>query len=324
MGNTEIVEETQTIAHIVRLDKIQEMIYKIEDELHPDDMSPLITKKIETIRRKSEIMKIHRHKRGLINFVGKTSKWLFGTMDEDDKQEITTHLQELEENTFKISQGLNKQISINDYFNETLHLFIESSMANQNQLVQEYNILSQEVRDIIKHQRLLDATLKLQILEDKVDHVLDNIASAKAGALHPGILTSEEIRTFNISVEKLENARSGILIYDSNTLIINIKIPVKLVKVPLQYLIPIPNNQFHEISEESQAFLEFDNKKYVPKSRVMYKNELKLIKTCLNEKCDKRINVNEELIKINNEVIIGINLKKPEIINNCDERKLVL
>lgn len=269
-------------------------------------------------------MKVRRHRRGLMNFLGKTSKWLFGTMDEEDRQELTKHLQALEENSFKISQGLNQQIRINDYFNETLHLFIENNRANQNQLAREYNNLTQELRELIKHQRVLDATLKLQILEDKVDHILDNIASVKAGALHPGILTIEEINTFNISVEKLENARLGILSYDSNTLVINIKIPVKIVKVPLLYLVPIPNNLSHEISEESQLFIEFNNKQYVAKKKVMYKNELEIIKTCLSEKCNKRINMNEEIIEINKEVILGINLKNPKIVNNCDERKLEL
>lgn len=54
--------------------------------------------KIENIKRKAGILTAHREKTGLINIVGKTCKWLFGTMDDEDNQQINKHLKNIEEN----------------------------------------------------------------------------------------------------------------------------------------------------------------------------------------------------------------------------------
>lgn len=306
------------------MNQIRNIISLVVEELGQENVSPWIQRKIDTIERKTEILKVHRQKRGLMNIVGKAGKWLFGTMDQEDKEEISNHLQTLKENNYQAIQQLNKQIVINDFFNKTLQLLNQKSIENLNQLEKGYNNLSNEVLTLIKHQKTLDATLKLQILEDNINVILDNIASAKIGALHPGILTVEEITGFQITAEKLENARSGILLIDTDTLIINIQIPTKLQQVPHLLLIPLPDRNFHEISEESQAFVEYNKTKYIAERKIMYKRELKPLKTCLNTECSKRINQNEEIVKINENIILGVNLNKTKILNKCDVRNLEL
>lgn len=304
----------------MRGSNIEEILSTIEKEVSTEETSPWIEKKLDAIKNKASMITNHRQKRGLFNIIGKGSKWLFGTMDEEDNRFITEHIEMLEQNNSRIIQGINQQIKINDYFNDTLNLLNQ----NQNTIIQQYSSLSREIRNLIKYQKMLDIALKLQVLESKIDQILDNMASIKMGILHPGILTSEEIREFNITMEKLENARTSIIRMDSDKLLINIQIPTKFSTTPYKLLIPIPNKDFYEIAEEPQTFIETERSKYVMENKIMYRKELKNLKTCLNTECLSRINRNEAIIKLNNNIVLGINLKKPQIVNKCDERNLEL
>lgn len=324
MGYTEVVQDTQTIVHLIRRNHIRDLIDSVEQEIETNDLSPWIRHKIITLKSKADILIAHRQKRGLINIVGQASKWLFGTMDDKDRDEINEHIQELESNSQNLINGLNKQIKINDYFNETIHLFVQTNQKNQNQILKSFSNLSEEVKNLIKSQRILDISLKLEILDDKLNQILDSIASIKAGILHPGILTSNEINQFKINLEKLQNARSGILEMNQNVLLIGIKIPTSYERIPYKLLTPLPNNDCKEIAENPQKFIEVDKIKYILEKDVLYKNELKPLKTCLDTVCYKRINQKEEIIRLSNNVILGVNLKNPNIRNNCDERKLNL
>lgn len=322
LGVTEVVESTQTIVHLIRRNSIRDIISNIEVEIGNEDVSPWIRNKVTNIKDKAEIIVAHRQKRGLINIVGRTSKWLFGTMDDVDKKEISENIQQLEINNQKIMKGVNQQIKINDYFNETLKLFLQTNSKNQNEILRNFKNLSEEIKELVKSQRILDLSLKLQILDDKINQILDSIASIKAGILHPGILTSEEIRDLNITLDKLQNARTGILEMDGDKLLISIKLPSSYKQIPYKLLTPLPDKDNREIAEEPQTFIEIDDTKYELERKILYKNELKLLKTCLNTGCTKRTNKKENIVKVNHNVILGINLRYPKINNYCDERKI--
>lgn len=318
------MEDTQTFIHIIRRNHIKELISNIEQEIGKDKVSPWIKQKIITLRNKAEILVTHRQKRGLINLVGKTSKWLFGTMDDEDRNEIDKHIQELESNNQNLIKGLNEQIKINDFFNETLQLFLQTNDRNQNEILRNFDHLSGEVKHLIESQKILDISLKLQILDDKINQILDSVASIKAGILHPGILTSNEITEFNITLDKLQNARSGILEMNKEMLLIGIKIPINYKKIPYRLLTPLPDKNNQEIDENPQIFVEIDKQKYKVEKEILYKNELKILKTCLDTGCPKRLNDKEEIQRLSTNVILGINLRNPVIKNECDERKLNL
>jgi len=53
-----------------------------------------------------ESEKDKRHRRGLFNFVGKVSKSLFGTMDDDDAQFYHDHIEHLEQGSITLTQLL--------------------------------------------------------------------------------------------------------------------------------------------------------------------------------------------------------------------------
>jgi len=52
--------------------------------------------------------------------VGSSAKWLFGTMDEEERKEVEKHISTFKENMQEADEALNKQIYINTYFNDTI------------------------------------------------------------------------------------------------------------------------------------------------------------------------------------------------------------
>lgn len=322
LGTTEIIEATQTIIHVVKLDDINEMLNKIEEGLKPDGATFWLQNKITALTQKIKILNNRRQKRGLINPVGTVSKWLFGSMDNEDRREIDQHIQALEKGMENTIQTINEQVHINDYFNKTLHLL----MSTENTIIKRRNDVTDSLNVILREQRRLDAVLKLQILEDKVDSLLDNIASIKNGILHPGILLAEEIEAYNITIEKLENAKTGIIMTQNNKLILVINIPVKYKTVPYQILYPVPDKSYLEINENPKYFVKINEIKYdYYKDKIMYEKDLKPLQSCIqNNYCNKKINKDTEINKLDDNVIICKNLYEEKIVNDCDERELYL
>lgn len=321
LGTTEIVEEVQTIIHLVKLDGIKEIISKIEYGLGQDGMTFWLKNKIMSINQKIKILNNGRQKRGLINQVGTVGKWLFGSMDNEDRKQIDQHIQNIEKGMDETIQTINEQVHVNDYFNRTLHLLL----STENAIVRKRNDETNTLNEILKEQRRLDAVLKLQILEDKIDILLDNIASIKNGILHPGILLAEEIETFNITIEKLENAKTGIIMTQQNKLFIAINIPVKYKTIPFQLLYPIPDQTLYEIDEAPKYFVKVNGNKYnYHDNKIMYERDLKPLQSCIRYNCNRKLNKNVEITTINDNVILCKNLYQERIVNNCDERELQL
>lgn len=322
MGTTAIVEDVQTIIHVVNLDNIQEIVTKIEDDLKPDGLTTWLKNKIRSINQKMRILGSRRQKRGLINPVGTVGKWLFGSMDNEDREEINRHIQNIEQGMQDTIQTVNQQIHINDYFNRTLHLLA----TKENDIIKNRNDVTNSLKDIFKEQKKLEALLKLQILEDKIDNLLDNIASIKNGILHPGILLAEEIDNYNITIEKLENAKTGIIATQNNRLFLAINIPKKYKTVPYQILYPVPDQSYQEIDEIPKSFIKLNGSKFgYIEEKILYERDLKPLKSCIvTNNCNRKFNLNVEIIRINDNVILCKNLNKEKIVNHCDERELVL
>lgn len=99
----EIVNTTNTLLHIINIEEVRnilrEICINIENlNLHNEEIIRneinLIESKLRTI-----VPGENRRKRGLINAGGKVFKWLFGTMDDEDRQEIFYHVSITEKNS---------------------------------------------------------------------------------------------------------------------------------------------------------------------------------------------------------------------------------
>lgn len=105
LDDVKIVTETDIILHIINPIELIEIINSISANIKNLDIQNKdllltelqgLTNKVQTI-----IPRDQRFKRGLINIVGSASKWLFGTMDEEDRQKIEEKLNILELNNFR-------------------------------------------------------------------------------------------------------------------------------------------------------------------------------------------------------------------------------
>ena len=81
--------------------------------LNAVSLENIITNKIRTFTDN------HRVKRGLLNIIGKTQKWLFGTLDSDDEQYIKSYLDSLQSNENKLNDNLKQQHSLLKLMSET-------------------------------------------------------------------------------------------------------------------------------------------------------------------------------------------------------------
>lgn len=61
-----------------------------------------------------------------------------------------------------------------------------------------------------------DQLKKLKFLHDKVNTILDDIASAKYNLFHPSILTNEEFTNYKIDFYKIKLIRMGVMTHKNN------------------------------------------------------------------------------------------------------------
>ncbi|CAD7078670.1 unnamed protein product [Hermetia illucens] len=123
LDKTDIVSKTNIILHVINTTEILDLITDFRtnadnlDGQHKDliltELRHLINKVITLIPQET------RHKRGLINLVGNTQKWLFRTMDAQARQEIDDHLKTLDLNTHNLISTINQQVEINKNYSET-------------------------------------------------------------------------------------------------------------------------------------------------------------------------------------------------------------
>lgn len=90
----EIVNETVTILHLIDPHEIYSVIVDIESYISNVRIinKGLILKEIQVLKSKLKSiipLEQNRFKRGLANVVGSWQKWLFGTMDDEDRNIIT-------------------------------------------------------------------------------------------------------------------------------------------------------------------------------------------------------------------------------------------
>ena len=141
-----------------------------------------------------------RQARGLFNFVGKVSKALFGTLDDDDAQLYHEHIERLEQGTTTLTQLMKHQLmivkSVLCTFNETLTdvEYNELKMAEGlNQLqrhvntfgTQKHYLLSLKIAIESHIAKALDASQAVQ----RTLNLLESLARAKEGTLPPRVMS---------------------------------------------------------------------------------------------------------------------------------------
>lgn len=287
---------------------------KFEDRQALYTETKIIKSKLRTIQ------KPNRQKRGLINIVGSAQKWLFGTMDDTDRQDILEHLQITDKNNHNIIQNFNKQIKINNYYNKTLadlKILIEN---DRSKILQSINSTNENLQELNYKILFLDQETKLRYFENKVNQILDNIMAAKHNMIHPSMLTLEELDLYNIDFYKLKLLKAGVMEYKNRFLIFAIKIPKNYITADLQIIKPMPNSIMLEIDESEELIVEIEGKQYEYKEEALLK-DLRISKNCIfQEKCILTYNNITSIETIDDETILLKNMYNEPLWQNCDKR----
>lgn len=324
MGNQEIVKETDIVLHMINLLDIEHILDKITENINLRKMENKEMLMLELNDARNKLMtlfpKQHRHRRGLINGIGNLSKWLFGTMDDEDRQIIQNHLSNINE----IKENNNQQVFINEYFNTTLnHLKIVIQNDRKN-IEKELNSINKYLEIENNKQVYLEQFTNIQLIKNKIEDLQDNIISAKYGIVHPSILTSDEIKKYKIDFTKLRYIQVGTAYLNQSCLVFGVKIPKKFVTVKQRIIVPIPNNENYEIDYKTEKIIGFENQSYTFKENK-YLKELELSKHCLiKNNCQMIKNIDLEILQLDIDTIIVKNSVNISIEQTCNVDKIVL
>lgn len=128
--------------HIIDLNQIIQILTELHTNINhlPTYLNaPLITDFIK-LEDKLLTLKTNQHsikKRGVFNIVGTFSKWLTGTMDEEDREIINYHFNITDTNNHHLIKNMNEQIKINFNFQNSLQI-IKSIIKLDREKIQEY------------------------------------------------------------------------------------------------------------------------------------------------------------------------------------------
>lgn len=173
----------------------------------------------ETLKRKYKNLSPHlRQRRALFNGIGHLSRWLFGTLDSDDKEQYDHVIETLQHNQKQILKEINLQSSlshdlINNYNNTITTLYnnqqriksniekIQSSSEFQIRIIEQFVMLQGTVNQIDS-----DSSNLINFLENLENAIL----FSKLNTLHSSIITTDEI------FQMLEHLKT---IYPENSII---------------------------------------------------------------------------------------------------------
>lgn len=330
-NDIQIIEGYDKVLHIIDTDMIKQTLAKIETDIDnvfslPDDQTVINQLNLQIRKTSHNIETIipHKQRRGLINLGGKILKWVFGTLDESDKQEIEEHLKTTDINNHNSIDTLNKQIKINNDLQENMQILTDRINENQKLTMSLLNNSIRINRDNLKQLHFIQVLTNINLLNDEIDKIQENIIFAKHNIMSRSILTPEEIDFYEVDISKLQEIKSSLL-QMGNKLIFVIAIPKFYSELAKKCkLIPIPNENYEELAIEETDILLFKGKGYLDDGQYYFKN-LKVTKDCIqslvnNElgKCKKIKNIKFEIKELKQNLILIKNADNEKMRNTCN------
>lgn len=323
----ELPKDFHIVLHIIDPIEILNVVQKINNTiftLPKIQQKKFIQDEIETVINKINTIIPHRHKRGIFNGLGTVMNWLYGTMDNNDRQEIEKHLSTIDSNNHEIITNMNQQIKINDNFQKSINRLKISIENDRQEILTKLDFLSDWQYDYYENLIVTENLIKLNIIKSKIEHIQENIASARLNLLNPNILTNDEILTYNINFKKLSHLRLGVAKYNEKKIIFAIKIPTNYVVLNKKLIIPIINSNYKKINDINKYSLEINGTYFEYNPEKSFK-ELFPLKHCVFSKSCKLINNNDsKVMEIEDNVIILENVRNLEMTSNCDERNFIV
>lgn len=272
-----------------------------------------------TIRKRRAVTSdqtLLRKRRGVINMVGSMYNWLFGVMDDNDRQEIIGHLDTIDKNIHNTIEGHNDQIRINNVyasnfqkiektFQENLHFM---NNIEKNNIKLSNSIIENKITRILNK------------LEDEIEKIVDNINAAKENLMARSILSTLEIKENHLSLDQLRHINTAVLTR-GDIIVFVISIPIYSTTLYNSYLVrQIPNKLNETLEVNGNEVVRYKNGFYL---KELHRNKLKTRFGCLRRNCIKAIDGNFFLEEVKNGVLLLININGM-LEHNCNERQFNL
>lgn len=328
LGEKHLVEEYCSIVHLFNITKYEKYIGDLDSNV-TELNDEFLRHKIQHLRTSLKSLTPHRQKRGLINLFGTGMKYLYGTMDDEDRKEIEKTLQRIETNTHNVIEQSNSQIEINQHFDEQLAKLSNLYKLETKKNYLEYTNVNNEKIDEKHESQRTHLNFQITELERIIDKVEGIILISRLGLLSQNILTDEEVIKYNITFEKLQNIKMTIATKNRNILLI-IQIPELTQELyDSLYIQPIPNNNNLELRQNENRYISKDNKLYF---ETNFKNNLTILKdnciaNVLNDKkmvCDYQKNPMVSIIEVGSDLIFALNMENVTVNQSCNNIPIIL
>lgn len=213
-----------------------------------------------TINKINTLISPKRQKRGLINAVGTVNKWLFGTLDADDGEQLRQAIDALNKGQHKIIDQVNLQSSVVKTLVAQVNKTISTISHNQKLMSNYIENIHQNVSYWFRVSRLIHLAQQIinncQLLTEFIDQIENAISFASINVLHSSLLPINDLDSVLAELDeiypksrlvKLEHLQSyyqlfGVKIsFSKNLVIFTIQVPLFQPKSFLSYhLYPIP------------------------------------------------------------------------------------
>lgn len=327
-GQIHIVKNYDLIIHDIIPKEIETIINQLEANIlslqfDPDKIS-VLDLEIKNLRSKLKTITPHRQRRGLLNFIGTIHKWLYGTMDNEDRENIEKHLDVIDINNHNIIKNVNQQVIINKNFNETFEKLKDILEKDRVKILDSYNHIDSQYKRLASQTFYIDNILKIKMLHDNIEHIQDNIASSRSGIIHSNILSPEEIEGYDIDVNKLQNLKIGSLQTKSDHIIFVIMVPREIILADKIMIYPMTNKNFEELLFEPLEIVRYNNKTY----NFERNKELSKLRPCNNcvfkRNCLKIWKNVSEIIEIETGIVLIKNSRNVSLTNDCNHKTGIL
>lgn len=226
-----LIQGYSKLIHVIHLKDIEDTINKVKISVSSSMkikhgwMILNLQKDIEELEH--SLLTIGKHenrgRRALIDVGGRIIKWVFGNLNDEDKQEIDNHFRNIDINQHNIINNLNKQITINDDIRKymlNVKLILESHKVLFNGT---HNIELENKLELIKYNHL---TLLISKIKDKIERIQDNIMSSKHQIMNRFFLTTKEIDFFRIDSDKLRYVKCSLGKLSKDVILFVVSIPI--------------------------------------------------------------------------------------------------
>lgn len=237
----------------------------------------------------------NRQKRGLLNIVGTAYKYLFGTLDENDRVEIQNNLETVAQNSVKVHE-LNDVIQLANSGLEKLKQYED----NRNSI----DTLTYELMQFIEF--IEDIEMGMQL--------------SRLGLFNPKLLNYDKLENVNSQNILLIKTSTWINHKDNHLLIIS-HIPIAHEEKNTVKITPYPDHNGYQLDyTDTKSYYENKNKIYNEEHEEVHNDCITSIIKSKNPICNfTPINTKEMIKYIEPNIILTWNLTETIITQNCQK-----